>query len=131
MRRVAILIAVAALLIVAAVPAFAAPGGEPGPPADHVKGLDNDVAEDGDDMEGPPEWAKAYGWRIKNEFGLPYGHLMMCGDEAETLPFDAELCPALPLEIPPETFGASAFWTWADDVYLMGIADAETPLIAG
>ncbi|MEN8235305.1 MAG: hypothetical protein ABFR89_10335 [Actinomycetota bacterium] len=126
MRRVAILISVVALLIVAAVPAFAAPGGEPGPPADHVKGLDDDVAEDGDDMGGPPAWAKAYGWHIKNEFGLPYGHLMMCGDEVETLPFDAVLCPVESLEIEEGTLGASSFWIW-----FMEKSEAETLLLAG
>lgn len=111
------MIAVAALLIVAAVPALAAsredhgergnPGGDRGASAEHI-GTRGGGSE-GDSETGPPEWAKAYGWRIKDTFfGLPYGQLLRCA-EAET---PSEACPIIlgfP-DFPEGEDGARAFW---------------------
>ena len=110
-RRAVILLAIAALLIVAAVPAFAAPGGEPGPPADHVKGADDVEVAEGDGMEGPPEWAKAYGWRIKDALGLPYGHLLQCNDDPDAFEACAEALLVEGLMFPEDEPGAKMFWT--------------------
>ena len=91
-NRLIVLMATVALLLVGAVPVSAAPGGVPGPPPGHGKSADDagsgDVATPDDDVKqnGPPEWAKAYGKRIKDAYGIPYGHLQQCirdaaGDE--------------------------------------------------
>ena len=127
-RRLIVLIAVAALLMVGAVPVSAAPGGVPGPPPGHGKSADDVASPDADgDDKGPPEWAKAYGKRIKDAFGIPYGHLQQCikaadteadinGDESvadEEKPKKAlEACPEgddLP-EFPEGEQGAKVIW---------------------
>jgi hypothetical protein len=90
-NRLIVLVATVALLLVGAVPVSAAPGGVPGPPPGHGKSADNTVAgdvgtPDGEKTKGgPPEWAMAYGKRIKDYYGIPFGHLQQCarapGDE--------------------------------------------------
>lgn len=81
-KRTATIIAAAALMIVSAAPALAAPGGIPGPPdnpgGDHAaaRGADADS-----ESTGLPTWAKAYGKRIIDEFGMPYGQLLKCSDD--------------------------------------------------
>ncbi|NIA03337.1 MAG: hypothetical protein GWP12_02205, partial [Nitrospirae bacterium] len=118
---------VAALLIAGAIPALAAPGGIPGPPADHGHGTvaapgHSDVAEapeaeapskiEVSDGDGPPEWAKAYGWRIKNVYGMTYGHIRICATGNEHAQEQLE-CPDDPgFEFPTETHGASGFWLY-------------------
>jgi len=120
------LIAVAALVIAGAVPALAAPGGVPGPPnghgkatvtapavADEMPDMDDEVGEM-PDMDAPPAWAKAYGWRIKNEYGMTYGHLRICATGNEKAQENLE-CSEFD---PPEGFedammdehGAGGFW---------------------
>ena len=119
-QRVVTMIAVAALLIVGAAPALAAPGGVPGPPADHVKGADDVAVDDaGADMHGPPEWAKAYGWRIKDAFDMPYGHLVQCNKEVGAYedwdcPTDVEFPD---LEFPEDNPGAKAFWEKNESIF--------------
>lgn len=109
-QRVTTIIAVAALLTVGAAPALAAPGGIPGPPPDHVRGADNAIVDDSDaEMRELPEWAKAYGKRIKDTFGLPFGHLLQCGEDSEAF----EACPE-DLEFPEDGHGASAFWIFTE-----------------
>ena len=122
--------------MVAAVPVSAAPGGVPGPPAGHEKARDDvasddaDVATDGEeDVSKLPAWAKAYGKRIKDEYGIPYGHLQQCagvadvdgddvdGDDAtadDDEPKKAlEACPE-DLEFPEDEQGAKAFWVFTE-----------------
>ena len=104
------MIAVAALLIVGAAPALAAPGGVPGPPDGHIQGTDDVTVDDADaDTTGPPDWAWAYGYRIKAETGLTYGHLLQCNDDVDAF----EACTeALIVELYfPEEPGAKVFWT--------------------
>ena len=110
------MIAVAALLIVAAVPALAASGedhgergnsgGDRGASTEHI-GTRGGGSE-GDHETGPPEGAKAYGWRIKHHFRLPYGQLLRCA-EAET---PSEACPTILgfLDFLEGEDGARAFW---------------------
>ena len=120
-QRLITLIATLALLITGAVPAMAAPGGVPGPPDGHgKKGNDSVVEEAEEDDSKLPEWAKAYGKRIKDEFGLTYGHLMQCDDEDKA----SDLCPEEALEIPEDTHGASAFAIWYftdEEVLVLGL----------
>jgi hypothetical protein len=112
-RRIAIMIAVSALVIGGAAPALAGrpdnPGGDRGVSADHI-GLRG--GEVGDDIQGPPEWAKAYGKRILDAYGLPYGHLLQCADGAEAF---AACEDALAVgeggTVFPEDPGAMVFWT--------------------
>lgn len=124
----------AALLVLGAAPALAAPGGVPGPPPDHDKAKDkvveDDVAGDEDVVEDSsvPEWAKAYGKRIKDQYGVPFGHLQQCagvadvdgavdGDEVTVDDDDPkkalEACPE-GLEFPEEETGAKAFWVFTE-----------------
>ena len=137
-RRLIVLIAVTALLLVGAVPVSAAPGGVPGPPPGHGKAADDAVADDGGGegaVTGPPEWAKAYGKRIKDAYGVPYGHLQQCakaadpeadvdGDEAaadEEEPKKAlEACDES-WEFPEEMQGASAFWIFVETEGLLPV----------
>jgi hypothetical protein len=86
-KRLIVLFATVALLMVAAVPVSAAPGGIPGPPAGHEKARD-DVASDGADatVKKLPDWAKAYGKRIKDEYDIPFGHLRQCAGLADEEP---------------------------------------------
>ena len=117
-QRIAILAAAVALLIVGAAPAIAAPGGVPGPPEGH--GPDKDAVVDHDSVEDSslPVWAKAYGKRIKDEFGIPFGHLQQCaGLDDDGAPVDGEEEPKKALEACPEDFeypedtnGAAAFF---------------------
>lgn len=120
------LIAAAALLLVGAVPVYAAPGGVPGPPAGHEKthGNPHDDAtapQTDDDATGPPEWANAYGRRILEEFGMPYGHLQQCADQSDTtVDQGTEIddssdnpnltCPEEEVQFPEDSPGAKAFW---------------------
>jgi hypothetical protein len=130
-QRITILAAAVALLIVGAAPAIAAPGGVPGPP--EGRGPDKDAVIDHPSVEESnlPPWAKAYGKRIKDEFGIPFGHLQQCAglddgapvdgdesaegdeyDEGEEKPRKAlEACPE-DFEYPEDTRGAAAFF-WA------------------
>lgn len=127
-RRLIVLMAAVALLMVGAVPASAAPGGVPGPPPGHEKSRD-DVATDGDaEVSKLPSWAKAYGKRIKDHYGIPFGHLQQCagvadgdvvgGDDAagdEDEPKKAlEACPE-DLEFPEDQNGAKAFWVFTEE----------------
>ena len=138
-RRLIVLIAVTALLLVGAVPVSAAPGGVPGPPPGHGKAADDAVADDGDeaDVKGPPEWAKAYGKRIKDAYGIPYGHLQQCAKaaaddgEAEVDGDDAvadDEEPKKALEacdeewvFPEEMEGAKAFWVYVETEDLLPV----------
>jgi hypothetical protein len=131
-RRVVSLFAVAALFLLGAAPVSAAPGGVPGPPPDHWKAADDgDVAVGDVEAKELPDWAKAYGKRIKDEFGMPYGHVQQCarylaGDmdedvdadidadesEDEKAPKWLEACEELeetPV-LPEGAHGAKAFW---------------------
>ncbi|MEN8040350.1 MAG: hypothetical protein ABFR95_02500 [Actinomycetota bacterium] len=120
-ERVAILIAASALLIAGASPAFAAPGksegaGENrGASADHIaaRGAHGDS-----EMPGLPESAKAWGKRIIDEYGMPFGHLQQCRDDfvadEEVEPLEEGEEPKEPRECPeglvfPDEPGASAF----------------------
>ena len=110
------MIAVAALLIVAAVPALAAngadhgapgdPGGDRGASTEHISTRGG--GSEGDHETEPPEGAKAYGWRIKDTFGLPYGQLLRCA-EPET-PSGACLTILEFPDFPEGEDGARAFW---------------------
>jgi hypothetical protein len=134
-ERLILLTAVVALLVVGTVPASAAPGGVPGPPEGHGPSVDKPrppkADADGESKDnGPPEWAKAYGWRIQDEFGMTYGHLQQCaraaavdgveGDAAveseesgddDSSKFFLDDCP-VGEEMPefPEEPGAKALW---------------------
>lgn len=122
MKRMIVLMAAAALLMVGAVPVSAAPGGVPGPPPGHEKARD-DVATDSDgEASKLPSHAKAYGKRIKDYYGVPFGHVQQCagvvdGDEAVEGDEDGEepkkaleACDELPEFEVPEENGAKAFW---------------------
>ena len=121
-----LLIATAVLLLVGAVPVYAAPGGVPGPPAGHGKvdhgavTTDTTVLDVGTDATGVPDWAKAYGKRIQEEYDMTYGHLQQCarmadgsGDEVtdstETPLTAPDTCPT-DLQFPDGVHGAMAFW---------------------
>lgn len=138
-RRLIVLMAVAALLMVGAVPVSAAPGGVPGPPPDHWKFADDTVAdEDGEDgdVSKLPAHAKAYGKRIKDAYGIPFGHLQQCAkaaegdavvdgdevvDEDESPKKALEACPE-ELEFPADEQGAKAFWVFAEPgLLIMGL----------
>lgn len=130
-NRLIVLMATVALLLVGAVPVSAAPGGVPGPPPGHGKSGDNgpadDVAtpEDGEREPGPPEWAPAFGRRIMDTYGIPFGHLQQCiraaddgdvvdGDDAgyddqEDVKRSLEYCDDLDDYEVPEEPGARAF----------------------
>ncbi len=117
------LIAVATLVVAGAAPAIAAPpSGVPGQGHGHAaekpdKGMD-DVMDEAPDMEAPPEWANAYGWRIKNAYGMTYGHLRICMVGNETARENLE-CPELSDDPEAPDFlgamgehGAGGFWVF-------------------
>lgn len=124
-----ILLAAAALTLIGAAPVSAAPGGVPGPPADHGKSVDHKVktADDGEEpTSNVPDWAKAYGKRIIDEFGTTYGHLQQCAgvasdsddsdaDQVSDTDGDASRpnleCP-VDLEFPEDGNGAVGFWVF-------------------
>jgi hypothetical protein len=128
-KRLIVLFATVALLMISAVPVSAAPGGVPGPPPGHDKAKDDTPAVDDDeaDVKELPEWAKAYGKRIKDEYGVPFGHLQQCADLVDDEPIaDAatgddddeakkalESCPE-DLEFPEDENGAKAFWVFTE-----------------
>lgn len=135
-RRLIVLIAVTALLMIGAVPVSAAPGGVPGPPPGHAKAADDVVEPDADgDVKGPPAHAKAYGKRIKDAYGIPFGHLQQCVraadgepevDDADAAESDdapkkaLEACPDN-LEFPDDEHGAMAFWVFVEPgMFLVG-----------
>lgn len=115
--------------MISAVPVSAAPGGVPGPPPGHDKAKDDapEVDAEVDDDSELPEWAKAYGKRIKDEYGVPFGHLQQCADLVDDEPIveaatedDAEdpkkaleACPE-DLEFPEGENGAKAFWVFTE-----------------
>lgn len=132
-QRLVTLLAAAALLVVGAAPALAAPGGVPGPPEGHGRtGSDDAVVADEGEVESKlPAHAKAYGKRLKDHYGIPYGHLQQCagiaddgdvseGDEAvdgdEAADGDEprkalEACPEEgELVFPEDGQGAKALW---------------------
>ena len=136
-NRLIVLTATVALLLVGAVPVSAAPGGVPGPPSGHHKSGDDVVTDDVETPDAGEKKGNAYGWRIKNEYGIPYGHLQQCirdiageataeGDEAvadDTKSDDGEggvkkaleACPDSETHpevyvLPQDVFGAAAFW---------------------
>ena len=81
---------------------------EPGAVAAHIKeqkAKDKDEELDESDEDGPK--GKAYGWHIKNEFGMSYGQLM----KAYRAAFDEEgyVGPHGEIEPLPQV-GAKAFW---------------------
>lgn len=132
-----ILIASASLLLIGAAPVSAAPGGVPGPPAnhgssaDHGHSADTDVAAPDGDASNVPDWAKAYGKRIQDEYGMTYGHLQQCagvsvaedGDEVSSDDEDSSKTLDCPdnLEFPEET-GAKAFWVFTEEgMLILGI----------
>ena len=122
MRRIVVLLSAAALLAVTAVPVSAAPGGVPGPPANKENAVDHEKPEKDKKAEGetngPPDWANAYGLRIQEEFGMPFGQLQQCagvvgaeeGEEEGEKAF-LDLCPG-DVEFPEGETGASAFWVF-------------------
>lgn len=135
-KQLTVLLAAVALLLVGAVPVSAAPGGIPGPPAGHEKAKDKpakgaDAAVEVDDEATNetqlPAWAKAYGKRIKDEFGAPYGHIQQCAaasagdadvvDDDVTVPDDDSNkpfeCPEN-LEFPADDLGAKALWVFTE-----------------
>ena len=130
----------AALVVFGAAPAIAAPGGVPGPP-DHAKAkdkvVDDEVVTDDEVVEedSVPEWAKAYGKRIKDMYGVPFGHLQQCAGIADDDVVDGEessmddddpkkaleACPE-DLEFPEDETGAKAFWVFTESqLVLVGI----------
>ena len=132
-RRLVALLAVAALFLLGAAPVSAAPGGVPGPPPDHWKSADNGEVDDGDgEAKELPAWAKAYGKRIKDMYGMPYGHLQQCARDMDAdAEADAEAdgdgegdenkgpkwhtgCEDLP-EFPEDEHGAKAFWVFNNE----------------
>ena len=125
-QRLITLIAVTALLIGSAVPALAgkpdSPGNDRGASAEHIDVRGGDNGDEGGDRRGPPKTAKAYGWRIKDAYGLPFGLLKQC--DPDFLPdeeggvsegyeaFDVTCGDALELVGDwPEDPGAMVFWT--------------------
>jgi hypothetical protein len=123
-----VLFATVALLMISAVPVSAAPGGVPGPPPGHDKAKDDVPEVDDADpaVKELPEWAKAYGKRIKDAYGIPFGHLQQCAGLADDEPAaeDAtadddkvkkalEACPE-DLEFPEDENGAKAFWVFTE-----------------
>jgi hypothetical protein len=133
-----ILIAASVLLVVGATPVLAAPGGVPGPPADHGNHGKQDtevVAPDGDGTtSNVPDWAKAYGRRIQDEYGMTYGHLQQCAKTTDssddTQPVDLSTatddgsvttltaCPE-DLQFPEDGQGAKAFWVFTEQGMLI------------
>ncbi len=127
--RLIVLFAAVALMMAGAVPAIAGPGGVPGPPPGHEKNKDDVVVDDDvvvedeeEEKNGPPEWANAYGKRIKDEYGITYGHLQQCAgldeepvvDEGEPIPStELDDCPE-DLEFPEDANGAKAFWLFTE-----------------
>jgi len=132
-KRLIVLVAAAALLMVGAVPVYAAPGGIPGPPAGHEKshGNPHDAAPAPDDdteaTSHVPDWANAYGRRILDEFGMTYGHLQQCANQSDetVAPADEDdtgdeafgnpnlTCPEgeeEQVQFPEDDPGAKAFW---------------------
>ncbi|MDK1096043.1 MAG: hypothetical protein QGM47_02065 [Actinomycetota bacterium] len=73
-QRLITLIAVTALLIGGAVPALAEKPDWAG------EGRGPSAGEE-TDRRGPPDDAKAYGWRIKDAYGLPFGLLLQCNPD--------------------------------------------------
>ncbi len=146
-QRIATMIAVAALLMVGVAPALAAgrpdnPGGNRGASADHIGVRDVEVGGDVDsETPGPPEWAKAYGWRIIDAFGLPYGQLLKCADDGEesitpeesVTPEEPEgsegfaSCDDIDPQF-PDAPGASAFWNWNEGILLLA-AEVGSPIV--
>ena len=148
-KQLIVLVAAVALLLVGAVPVSAAPGGVPGPPPGHGKSSDDVVTDDGDAAKkgGPPEWAKAYGKRIKDFYGIPFGHLQQCaradaavvdGDEGvadeategdeEGVKKALEACDDLPEYVfPDDQSGAKAFYQLNEMFIVM--TDGGLPLI--
>lgn len=116
-QRVATIITIAAMLIVGAAPVLAAPGDDPGAPedprgergvsADHIGG----PGDEGDsEVPGLPEWAKAYGKRIIETFGLPYGHLLQCDDDPDAFETCDEALQLVGVLDFPDEPGARVFW---------------------
>ncbi len=121
--------AAVALLMIGATPVAAAPGGVPGPPPGHEKSkgepAEVEEVEDGEIESSVPEWAKAYGKRIKDAYGVPFGHLQQCAgmddvdpaedtDDTEDTKKALENCPE-DLEFPEDGNGAKAFWVFTED----------------
>ncbi len=133
-KQLIVLLATVALLAVGAVPATAAPGGIPGAPATHEKVKDKpakgaeDVVEVDDELADAkelPAWAKAYGKRIKDEYGMPYGHLQQCaaasaedvvGDDNVLDDKESEKSLECPedLDFPEDAQGAKALWIFTE-----------------
>jgi hypothetical protein len=126
-QRVATMIAVAALLIVGAAPALAAPGDVPGRPdnpgenrgvsAEHIdmRGVEGGVEVDSE-LGTPPDEAKAYGYRIIDEFRVPYGHLLQCDQEIGTYGDGDCRSRREGLRFPDGEPGVMAFWTfWTEN----------------
>jgi len=137
-KRLILLLAAAMLVLFGAAPVYAAPGGVPGPPADHGNHGHNAVTDEtddtgdtvapGDTTSHVPDWAKAYGRRIIDEYGMPYGHLQQCagvtvapGDEASNADEATDEAPrgtldACPtdLQFPEVGQGAKAFWLFTE-----------------
>lgn len=139
-----ILLMAAALLVLGAAPAIAAPGGVPGPPPDHDKAkdkvVDDEVAGDEEVVteSAVPDWAKAYGKRIKDAYGVPFGHVQQCigsiddvdgddvdGDDVDDPKKALEACEDILTEFPNVTefpedeSGAMAFWVFTESNLLI------------
>ena len=132
-KRLIVLLATVALLMISAVPVSAAPGGVPGPPPGHDKAKDD--APEADDGESEtkelPAHAKAYGKRIKDLFGFPYGHLQQCARLAADEPVEdeavseddeekksLEACMTDP-QFPDDERGAKAFFDFNEALFVV------------
>lgn len=138
-KQLIVLFATVALLMISAVPVSAAPGGVPGPPPGHEKAKDDapDVDDGETGVKELPTWAKAYGKRIKDAYGIPFGHLQQCagigdgddvatddaavgdddaeGDEGDKVKKALEACPDPDTyEFPEGENGAKAFWVFTE-----------------
>ena len=138
-KRLIVLLATVALLMIGAVPVSAAPGGVPGPPPGHEKVKDKaPKVDDGEsDVKELPAHAKAYGKRIKDAYGIPFGHLQQCAGVADEEPEAAdateeditaeddekvkkalEACPE-GLVFPNGETGAKALWESVEPLFVV------------
>lgn len=131
-KRLIVLFATVALLMISAVPVSAAPGGVPGPPPGHDKVKDDapEVDDTESDVKELPAHAKAYGKRIKDLYGYTYGHLQQCAHIADEEPVaedtaseDDEVKKALEAcetdpQFPDDENGAKAFYDFNELLFV-------------
>ncbi len=129
-QRLITLIAVTALLIGGAVPALAGkpdnPGNDRGASAEHIDVRGEDNGDEDGDRRGPPDGVAAYGWRIKDAYGLPFGLLLQCNPDfvPDTKDEDAKVWPTCEEALAMGDgatlweLGASAFWATNQGLFL-------------